>query len=353
MADAEQSKHAGGRPLEFQTVGELGLAIQQYFDMQDPHIEHYQVDAGRKPNGETIWETRTRYSDQKPYTSAGLARALGMDRRSLLNYKNRDEFFPTVQAAMARLEEYAETQLFSPYAAGAKFSLANNFKVVHQDWSDRQELTGRDGKDLMPIGLDAAILTAGPMAQLRSSQRLIAKSRARFKVSVAGGASARRPTPSRRWWAPACSSRARWPISPRPVTRPATSFDTAPESGTVGRRRSLVRAPASRGEHPSLLATPLLLTRSRRRIQPTPGYDDSPTRSARQSACEGGSPAYSGCSGGSTRLQRGGRRAVARTVSPGAPGRLKPPPPTTPPSARKRELAHVDQNLRHLLSDEQ
>lgn len=127
-----------GRPLKFKTVEELDNAIQAYFDACDPHVVHYQAEAGRKENGETIWETRTRYSEQKPYTMTGLARALSIDRGTLLNYSKKAEFFSTVEAARQRCAEYAESQLFGPYANGAKFALTNNYSSEGAEWSDKK-----------------------------------------------------------------------------------------------------------------------------------------------------------------------------------------------------------------------
>lgn len=147
MAQAEpnienQKKHAGGRPLKFETVDDLDLAIQKYFDKCDPHVETRMVATGHTTTGETMFEDRKVITDQKPYTMAGLARALALDRRTLLNYRNRDEFFPSIQAAKQRCEEYAESQLFGPYANGAKFNLINNYREDPKstDWADRHEV---------------------------------------------------------------------------------------------------------------------------------------------------------------------------------------------------------------------
>ena len=137
-------KHPGGRPLKYETVEELDQAIRAYFDLCDPHIEDRVVDAGVNQRGETIWQKREVMTEQKPYLMTGLARALGVDRKTLKNYGKRDQFFPTVNDARSRCEEYAEGQLFGPYNRGAAFNLDNNY----EDWRNRQELTGKDGEDL-------------------------------------------------------------------------------------------------------------------------------------------------------------------------------------------------------------
>ncbi|GAA1053919.1 terminase small subunit [Dietzia natronolimnaea] len=149
MAESSNAseKHAGGRPLKFQTVDELDLAIQNYFAEQDPHTTKALVESGRDAKGNMLFDTRTVLTEQKPYTMTGLARALGVDRRTLLNYKNKDEFFPSIQGALNRCAEYAETQLFGPYANGAKFALINNYNGKYQDWSDKQAIDHTsDGK---------------------------------------------------------------------------------------------------------------------------------------------------------------------------------------------------------------
>lgn len=130
----EGPKNPVGRPLLFKSVEELDVAIQRYFDLCDPHVEKRIVDGGLNQKGETIWVHRGVLTEQKPYLMTGLARALGVDRKTLLNYKNRDEFFPSVAAALDRCEEYAEGNLFGPYSNGAKFALNNNY----DDWVDKK-----------------------------------------------------------------------------------------------------------------------------------------------------------------------------------------------------------------------
>lgn len=48
-------KNHGGRPLKFETVEALDLAIQVYFDKQNPHVETHMAVSGRKTNGETMF----------------------------------------------------------------------------------------------------------------------------------------------------------------------------------------------------------------------------------------------------------------------------------------------------------
>lgn len=153
MDKAKPDKHPGGRPLKYKSVAELDAAITAYFDECDPHIAKRMVETGTKADGETLFELRNVMTEQKPYTVSGLARAMGIDRDTLVNYRNRDEYFGSVSAGYERVHEYTEAQLFGKSSTGAMFSLKNNWT-----WRDRQELTGAEGTPLMPIGLDSAIL---------------------------------------------------------------------------------------------------------------------------------------------------------------------------------------------------
>jgi len=143
----EQTKHAGGRPLTYATVGDLQQAVNSYFQMCDPHTELRQVESGVSQSGETIWQKREVMTEQRPYTMSGLARHLGIDRKTLLNYKKIEQFFPTVEAARERVHEFAEEQLYGKSGSGAQFVLKNNF-----DWKVKSEIdhTSR-GDALMPV----------------------------------------------------------------------------------------------------------------------------------------------------------------------------------------------------------
>lgn len=73
----------------------------------------------------------------KPYTMSGMALALDMDRKSLLNYSKDDKFFPTIKRAKARIEQQLEENLYRlGNNSGVIFNLKNNFA-----WEDKQELS--------------------------------------------------------------------------------------------------------------------------------------------------------------------------------------------------------------------
>lgn len=73
-----------------------------------------------------------------PYTMSGLARHLGLSRKTLLEYKKKygGEYADVIEEAKTRIEEFVETCLFKKsIATGVIFNLKNNF-----GWSDKQEV---------------------------------------------------------------------------------------------------------------------------------------------------------------------------------------------------------------------
>jgi hypothetical protein len=147
VADTTQDlgPYKGGRPFKFTDPPELRRLIQNYFDWCDPHQEERLVEAGINQQGQTIFTKRMIMTSQRPYTLSGLARALGVNRTTLLNYQDpahyseeiaeevRQEILNTLRLARARCEEYAESQLFEGNANGAKFNLTNNY----DRWTDK------------------------------------------------------------------------------------------------------------------------------------------------------------------------------------------------------------------------
>lgn len=108
---------AGGRPLKFKTAEEMQKAIDLYF--------------------ESCWEVdkEGNRKQTKPYTVTGLANALGMDRKALLEYQNRDQFTNAIKEAKRKVAQYVEEYLFmGKNQTGAIFNLKNNF-----DWKDKTE----------------------------------------------------------------------------------------------------------------------------------------------------------------------------------------------------------------------
>jgi hypothetical protein len=78
-------------------------------------------------------------------TVAGLAYFLGYaDRRSIYDLKDNDEFSHTIKRAMLRIERFHEQNLsLRDKPTGDIFWMKNH------GWTDRQEITGRDGDPLV------------------------------------------------------------------------------------------------------------------------------------------------------------------------------------------------------------
>jgi hypothetical protein len=128
-----------GRPLKFQSVEELDHAIGQYFQSRESYIAKTQRKVV-KTDGSIFWQDDEELVPARPKTMTGLARALDCDRKTLLNYKNREEFFPSIARALSECEEYAEeTLLTGKNPHGAQFSLKNNYS-----WIDQSEVLNKN-----------------------------------------------------------------------------------------------------------------------------------------------------------------------------------------------------------------
>ena len=76
-------------------------------------------------------------TDGRPMTMSGLALWCDVDRKTLLNYGNEEEYAEVVVTARNMIEAYAEEMLFlGKNVAGVIFSLKNNFS-----WTDKQEVS--------------------------------------------------------------------------------------------------------------------------------------------------------------------------------------------------------------------
>ena len=96
----------GGRPLKFKNAEELEKKINKYF-AETPEEE---------------------------WTITGLAIALDCDRKTIQNYKEKDEFFHTIKNAYLKVEYSYEKSLRKNGRTGDIFALKNF------GWVDRQEI---------------------------------------------------------------------------------------------------------------------------------------------------------------------------------------------------------------------
>ena len=122
-----------GAPLKYSTVDELQSAIDGYF----------KYCAERKRTIFTKDGTMIEEPWPRPHTISGLADYLDVDRKTIVNYANRDEFFPAIARARRKCEAWTEEQLFEGNDRGAKFVLINNY----DGWKDKieQEVTVNTG----------------------------------------------------------------------------------------------------------------------------------------------------------------------------------------------------------------
>lgn len=100
-----------GRPLAYQTVEELQEKIDAYFADRD--------------------------TAERPYTIYGLALALDMDRKRLLQYEGRPAFCHAIKAAKERIRASVEDRIMAGQqnVAGLIFWLKNN-----AEWADKKEI---------------------------------------------------------------------------------------------------------------------------------------------------------------------------------------------------------------------
>ena len=135
-------KHAGGRPTLYNTVEELQVQIDIYFNERCGTFPLKDKDGTIILNkqGEPIY-------DIIPPTVCGLAFHLGYaSRQSIYDLEKRDdEFSYTIKRALLRCEMFAEEQLYGNRPVGAIIALKN------RGWSDKQEIEHSGGLQIIEI----------------------------------------------------------------------------------------------------------------------------------------------------------------------------------------------------------
>ena len=106
--------------MAFKTVEELEEKVESFFTSDDAFLINYKDGGEERTFAPTI---------------SGLALHLGVDRRTIVNYSNKEEYFPTIKKARARIEAHLEKKLFGNNVTGLIFNLKNNF-----DWKDKSEV---------------------------------------------------------------------------------------------------------------------------------------------------------------------------------------------------------------------
>ena len=125
-----KKKHKGGRPRKYTKAEQMQYKIDKYFESCFIAARDERGNIMRDYDGKVIMR------QIRPFTITGLALALDMDRRSLINYSKDEEFFPTIKKARLKIENYLEESLITGgNSTGVIFNLKNNY-----GWNDKQEI---------------------------------------------------------------------------------------------------------------------------------------------------------------------------------------------------------------------
>lgn len=137
-----------GRPLLWKNPADVQKLCDKYFkSITRTKAKMERVPDGHDEKGKQMYRDEpvinndgTPYLETEwlePPSLVGLADFIGVDRQTLLNYRNKDEFFGTLRAAKTRIERYEAMRLVTTAnPKGIEFSLRNN-----HDWVDAQTLS--------------------------------------------------------------------------------------------------------------------------------------------------------------------------------------------------------------------
>lgn len=107
--------------MKYTDPDKLQEAIDEYFNLCDARIQHVYD----KKSGAVI-----EIINPEPYTMAGLAYAMGIDRDTLLRYSKDALFYGAIKRARNKVQLDVERRLMEGQATGAIFNLKNNFGYV-------------------------------------------------------------------------------------------------------------------------------------------------------------------------------------------------------------------------------
>jgi hypothetical protein len=129
-------KNPVGRPMKYKTPEEMQAVIDAYFkSCYTPKLDK-QGEVVKDDEGKIVMV------QHRPFTVLGIADALDMSRKQLIEYAERGEFSNTVARAKRKCELYASERLYDREGInGAKFTLINNF----ENYSDKQDIDVKTG----------------------------------------------------------------------------------------------------------------------------------------------------------------------------------------------------------------
>ena len=120
-----------GRPPLYKSVEDMQSIVDEYFN--SPEVVFTNPDTGQVINRPTM---------------AGLAYALGMSRRTLVDYSHKDEVLPTIKRAREKVEVALEQNLYGNSVTGTIFNLKNNC-----GWVDKYE---NDNTETLTVNIQGA-----------------------------------------------------------------------------------------------------------------------------------------------------------------------------------------------------
>jgi len=133
-----------GRPVKYKTPADMQLMINLYFlACKFNFTNDEELIKGLPKKDKDVIE---RIDCIHP-TVTGLAIALGMTRRTLIDYDGKTPAFShTVKKAKARVEAYVEQRLYYANAVGSIFNLKNNF-----GWADKIDIENKSTVEIIRI----------------------------------------------------------------------------------------------------------------------------------------------------------------------------------------------------------
>lgn len=135
-----KKKHPGGRPMKFKTVEAMEKVIRRYFkECLEP--EPTKKKFVRTVKGKKKIVEEPFIPDPQLPTMTGLALALGISRKSLVDYSERDEFCASIMEAKQFVESLMEKELArgTGQVTGIMFNLKNNY-----GWTDEHIVDNRN-----------------------------------------------------------------------------------------------------------------------------------------------------------------------------------------------------------------
>jgi hypothetical protein len=145
-----------GRPKTFKNKTELESLIDEFLDYCKPHPIPGWVTEAKRLKRTTKYEIVQRQvlSKEVPITINNLCAFMGIHRDTFNDYSHKKQFSDTIKRFKQVCEAYAEDQLYSGNASGAKFSLQNNY-----GWRDETEVkhSGEINRNMTDEELDAII----------------------------------------------------------------------------------------------------------------------------------------------------------------------------------------------------